>query len=134
MTIAVSAVTGTYNRLSHLKRLVASVRSSISPYPYEIVLVDGGSTDGTIEWCKSQPDVTLIEQGELLGAIKAFNAGCKAATGRYVAILNDDIEIKGKTLSTAYEYLEKYPQVGQVAFENDIRGKADPRRTRRARA
>ena len=114
----ISIVSGTYNRLNHLKRMVQSVRKSIGNLAYEIVLVDGGSNDGTIAWCKKQGDVVLIEQGELVGAIRAFNAGCWKARGRYVAILNDDIEVVGGTLKKAHKYLECHPQCGQVAFEN----------------
>jgi glycosyltransferase involved in cell wall biosynthesis len=115
-----SYVTGTYNRLGYLKQLVDSVRASISTgIPYEIVLVDGGSTDGTIEWCKAQHDIVLIEQGKLLGAIKAFNAGCRAARGEYVVIGNDDILILDETLLCAIEFMQSNPDVGVGCFYQD---------------
>lgn len=120
-----SIVSGTYNRLDHLKRMVDSVRGSVLDLNYEIILVDGGSTDGTIEWCKEQDDIVLIEQGELRGAIPAFNEGAYAAQGECVALLNDDIEVSGNTLRKAYMYLKNHPHVGQVALENDVRGTAD---------
>ena len=124
----VSVVSGTYNRLRLLQRMVSSVRASIGSIPYEIVLVDGGSTDGTIGWCREQPDVVLIEQGELLGAVKAFNAGCMAAHGEYVVILNDDIEVRGHTLALASSTLDRAYGVGQVAFENIVTGNDPTRR------
>lgn len=126
--VKISAVTGTYNRLKHLKRMVTSLRSSVGDTPYEIIIADGGSTDGTLEWCRQQPNMVLIEQGELLGAIKAFNAACARASGEYVAILNDDVLVNGKTLNIACKYLGENPHVGQVAFYNVVRGN-DPRRT-----
>lgn len=122
--IQLSIVSGTYNRLSHLQRMVASARASMNGLiAYEFVLVDGGSTDGTLEWCKSQADVMLIEQGELLGAIKAFNAGFKAARGRYVVIGNDDIEYIGSTLPAALVYMDENPGVGIGCFEQDRNGR-----------
>lgn len=130
--IDLSIVTGTYNRLKHLQKMVASCRSSVKDLKYEIILVDGGSTDGTIGWCKQQHDVKLIEQGELLGGIIAFNAGCEAARGVYVAILNDDIEVVGDTLSRGVEYLKSNPWCGQVAFENQVVGTGDARRPKLA--
>lgn len=118
--IELSVVTGTYNRLPHLQRMVESARQSIGVgIPYEIVLVDGGSTDGTIEWAKAQPDVVLIEQGELLGAIKAFNAGLYAAQGRYCVIGNDDVLYEDETLLKAISYMQDNPGVGCGCFYQD---------------
>lgn len=132
--VEISIVSGTYNRLPLLQKLVASCQQSVGSHSYEIVLVDGGSTDGTIEWCKERDDVRLIEQGELLGAIRAFNAGCRAAQGDYVAILNDDIEVVGDTLARSRDYLYDNPHIGQIAFENIIKGKGDPKRTKLSKA
>jgi glycosyltransferase involved in cell wall biosynthesis len=71
--IEVSVVSGTFNRLVMLQKMVYSVRQSTAGLSYEIVLCDGGSTDGTLAWIKQQPDIRLIEHGELRGAIAAFN-------------------------------------------------------------
>lgn len=128
--VDLSIVTGTYNRLPYLQKLVASCRSSVGDLKHEFIIVDGGSTDGTIGWCKSQRGVKLIEQGELLGGIPAFNAGCDAARGDYVAILNDDIEVVGDTLHRATVYLKANPWCGQVAFENKVVGGGDAKRQR----
>ena len=118
--IVLSYVTGTYNRLHSLQRMVQSVRESIGKgIPYEIVLVDGGSTDGTIEWCKAQPDIVLIEQGQLLGAIKAFNAGFRAARGTYVVAGNDDIVLIDETLVHAISFMQDNPNVGIGCFWQD---------------
>jgi hypothetical protein len=125
-----SIVSGTYNRLASLQRMVESVRKSVLSLTYEIILVDGGSTDGTLEWARKQHDVILLEQGELLGAIKAFNAGAELAKGKYVAFLNDDIEVYEATLFAAYTYFEEHPNTGQIAFENKIANpQGDPNRT-----
>jgi glycosyltransferase involved in cell wall biosynthesis len=100
--------------------MVASVRSSIGVgIPYEIVLVDGGSSDGTLSWAKAQKDVVLIEQGELLGAIKAFNAGLYAAKGTYCVVGNDDIIYHDETLINAVAYMQDNPNVGVGCFLQD---------------
>jgi len=114
--MSLSLVSGTYNRLPLLKRMVASARIAVGDVPYTFIIVDGGSTDGTIEWLKAQKDVHLIEHGELKGAIKAYNDGCKAATSRYVVILNDDIEVTPGTLEKSYHFMESNQMVGQGAF------------------
>lgn len=118
--IEVSIVSGTYNRLRHLKNMVESIRRSVKyGLPYEIVLVDGGSTDGTIPWCKSQSDVVLIEQGELLGAVKAFNAGAMAAKGRYVILANDDIEFIDEAILSGFSFMQDNLDVGVGCFYQD---------------
>src|SRR5687767_6498686 len=53
----ISIVTGTYNRLDSLQRMIKSVRSQMPRHiAYELVIVDGGSTDGTLAWCEAQAD------------------------------------------------------------------------------
>lgn len=124
MEIEISVVTGTYNRLGYLQAMIESARHSIGVgLPYEIIVVDGGSTDGTPVWCKMQKDVVFIEQGELLGAVKAFTAGFDVAKGRYVVIGNDDIEFIDESIQTAYAYLEDHKDVGIGCFYQDRGGK-----------
>lgn len=122
---AISIVTGTFSRLPLLKRMVDSARKSC-PLPLEFVLVDGGSSDGTLEWAREQADVRLIEHGRLMGAIKAFNEGATAARAPYVVLANDDIEFLPGGLLRAFAHLEDNPDAGAVAFQDNrpARGKA----------
>lgn len=113
-------VSGTYNRLPLLKDMVASARAALPPgIRYQFVLVDGGSTDGTLEWCRAQTDVHLIEQGELLGAVKAFDAGAFAADAEYVILANDDITFAPNSILPGIVWLEEHPGCGAVAFEDN---------------
>ena len=120
----ISIVSGTYNRLSYLQKMVSSVRNSIIyGLEYEIVLVDGGSTDSTQEWCKKQSDIKLIEHGELRGAVKAFNDGAFAASGKYVIMANDDIEFVNNSITLAYVYMDTHPTCGGGCFYQDRDGR-----------
>jgi glycosyltransferase involved in cell wall biosynthesis len=122
----VSIVSGTYNRLPYLQKMVLSVRHSLADIygiEYEIVLVDGGSNDTTQEWCKQQPDIKLIEHGKLEGAVKAFNDGAYAATGKYVIMANDDIEFVDNSILLAYVYMETHPNCGGGCFYQDRGGR-----------
>lgn len=118
----ISIVTGTYNRIESLKRMIQSVWESLAGYgfhSFEIIIVDGGSTDGTIELCKGLPNVRLIEQGELLGAVKAFNAGAEVAKGKYVVLANDDITFLADSILRVYRFMESHPNIGIGCFYQD---------------
>ena len=103
-----------------LRDMVQSVRDNLLPgIQYEIVIVDGGSTDGSIEWAKAQSDVLLIEDGALLGAISAFTRGAKTATGKYVLLSNDDITFYDGSVIPAIVYLENNMKCGAIAFSDN---------------
>lgn len=114
----VTLVSGTYNRLPILQDMIASARREVlSTLKMEVLLVDGGSTDGTLEWAATQPDVRVIRQTKLHGAILAFNDGFYAAHGRYVVIANDDVVFQPGSIAAAFAILEDTPDIGAVAFE-----------------
>jgi len=111
-----SVIFGTYNRLKALKRTLDHARASARPLAVEFVIADGGSTDGTLEFLREQPDVTLIEQGGLFGACQAMNECCRLVRADRVCNLNDDALCMGDCLYRACEYLDNNPDVGQVAL------------------
>lgn len=112
----VSVVLGTIDRRDLLVECLAAVRMAAGALPYEIVVCDGGSTDGTLELLRMQPDVLLIEHGERRGAVKAYNDCFKKATGRYVAWINDDLILAPGTLPAAVEMLESDAGLGLVGI------------------
>ena len=87
----VSVVIPTFNRASVITRALGSVLLQTHP-PEEIVVVDDGSTDDTAERVRAEfPGVRLIEQ-ENRGVSAARNAGIRAATGTWIALLDSDDE------------------------------------------
>src|SRR5205814_3087641 len=83
-----------------LEPAIESVRSNGTRAPYELIVVDGGSTDGSVAWLTSQNDVVTIVQhnrGEFRGQPVRrrswgyfMNLGFKCAQGRYVLMISDD--------------------------------------------
>lgn len=123
----ISVVSGTYNRLPSLKRMVESARLAIGDalgVSLTFCLVDGGSQDGTQKWCLSQPDITLIEHGKLLGAIKAFNDGAFTAQAEYIILANDDIEFVEDSILLAYTYMQSNPDCGIGCFFQNRNGQS----------
>lgn len=120
MKPVVSVVSGTYNRLDLLKDMIDSARKAAPVgVPIDFVVCDGGSTDGTLDWLQQQPDATVIEHGELRGAIRAFTDAAYAATGKYVLLANDDVTFAPDSILAALAHLESNPDCGAVAFEDN---------------
>jgi len=116
----IALVTGTYNRLPLLQRMIASFERSLPRHiNYEIILVDGGSTDGTPEWCAGNNRIRLIQHGGLRGAIAAFCDGARCATADYVLLANDDVEFRPGGVMAAVAHLERNRACGAVAFADN---------------
>ena len=113
----VSIVLPTFNRFSRLKRCIAMIRQNVA-CPHEVIVVDGGSTDGARDWLREQDDLRVILEPEREGAVKAFNKGFRAAAGHYVMWLNDDAYPLPGSVEAAVAMIERpdLSDVGMVAF------------------
>lgn len=80
-----------YNLLEYLTICIKSIRQMVPESAREIVVVDNGSEDGSIEWLKEQSDVVLVENGENLGFPKGCNVGIRVAKAENdIFLLNND--------------------------------------------
>ena len=88
----VSVVIPTFNRLDVLPEVLAALEAQAGAPPFELVVVDDGSTDGTASFlaARSCRVPTRILTQENRGPAAARNAGVAAARGRLVAFLGDD--------------------------------------------
>lgn len=111
-----SIVLGTFNRLQMLMDCVGSIRKAVGKLSYEIVITDGGSTDGTLKWLALQSDIKTIRHGELRGPVAAYNDAFHAALGEFVAYINDDLELKRDILEEAVILLRTNPDIGIISL------------------
>ena len=77
-----SIITLTYNNLSYTKKFIESLYKYTQDF--ELIIVDNGSTDGTVEYLKTLNSVKLILNKENLGFSKGNNQGIGIAEGEYI--------------------------------------------------
>jgi glycosyltransferase involved in cell wall biosynthesis len=105
MTMRFSIVVPTLDRKGMLVSAIESIRTQRWS-DVEIIVVDGGSTDGTIEHFSTVSDVCLL-RGPDRGIYDAFNKGIARATGEVVGILNsDDAYEPGSFVAVARAFAE----------------------------
>jgi GT2 family glycosyltransferase len=84
----------TWNGIELTKRCIGSLNPGALPETVSVIVVDNGSTDGTPEYLRGLPRVTLIENGKNLGYAKAVNIGIRAARpDADIVLLNNDVEL-----------------------------------------
>lgn len=92
----ISIVTGTLNRKHLLPKLIENTVNNCPQL--ELVLVDGGSSDGTLEYLKelSHPQIKLIEVGHRSSYAHFMNLGIRSATNELICQWNDDAFLLNK--------------------------------------
>jgi len=131
-TNGLSIVLGTFNRKHFLKLTIKSIRNELktASFPHEIIVIDGGSTDGTLQWLTQQKDIIIIIQynrGTWKGKIierKSWgyfmNLGFFCAQGKYICMLSDDcLVIPGAIINGYNLFNEKTgnnEKIGAISF------------------
>ena len=104
----VSIVVVTYNALPWIERCLESVRG------HETIVVDHGSTDGTLELVRERfPEATLVEQ-ENKGLGGGSNAGMRLATGDYYLLLNSDAWALGDAVDRLAAFADEHSRAAVV--------------------
>ncbi|MCX5935888.1 MAG: glycosyltransferase, partial [Pseudanabaena sp. LacPavin_0818_WC45_MAG_42_6] len=97
-----SIIIPTYNRLPILQKCLQALEAQNFAQPYEVVVVDDGSTDGTIEFLQTHvdefPHVRLILQNHE-GAAIARNTGIDVALGETIVFIDSDLVVTPVFLS-----------------------------------
>lgn len=82
---------------------------------FEIIIVDNGSTDSSIEFIKNNfPKIKIIKLEKNLGFAKAVNIGVKKSKAKFIVLLNNDTEVDKDWLKNLVKIAKKYKDVGSV--------------------
>jgi len=106
MNMKISVVTPSFNSISTIRETLDSVASQ-DYSNVEHIVVDGGSTDGTIELLKEYPDLTWVSEKDE-GHYHAMDKGTRSAFGDVVAILNADDCYRPGVLTEVAKAFEKH--------------------------
>jgi hypothetical protein len=84
--------------------------------PLEIIVVDNGSTDGSVQFLRSKyPSVQILENRHNLGYAEGNNKGIEQAKGKYVVTLNNDVIVDAAWLDKSVHYLENDEHLGIIS-------------------
>lgn len=110
----ISIVTPSYNQASFLEETIRSISSQGYPN-LEYIVMDGGSTDGSIDIIrKHQEGIAFWRSERDAGQSDALCRGFQRANGEVLAYLNSDDTLEQGTLKIVGEYMASHPEVDLV--------------------
>ncbi|MBI3558460.1 MAG: glycosyltransferase family 2 protein [Deltaproteobacteria bacterium] len=138
MSLLASLVIPVFNQVKFTQDCLESILRDSDRQPYEIIIVDNGSTDGTRQYLetksreldRSRDRLITICNETNLGVAPAWNQGLKAATGRTIGILNNDIVVTRGWYRSLLWAMD-YHRIGMISpyaaggpFDYDLEGRS----------
>lgn len=120
----VSVIIPAHQRRDELKRCLATLfqqkgTPELPLPPFEVIIVDNGSTDGTAEMLATEfPQTIVLQNCENLGASQARNQALRIARGRYIWFLDSDSVVQNRdTLAWLIRLMEESPSIASLGGE-----------------
>ncbi len=112
MTPTVDVIIVNYNTRDRTLECISSVLQQNLP-GHRVVLVDNGSTDGSVEAiAAAHPEVLLVDVGENVGFARGVNRGVDAGDGEFVLLLNPDATAFPGSLEALLRFATEHPEHG----------------------
>lgn len=104
-----------WNTNSLLQKCLESIVKFTHDIHYEIIVIDNGSSDGSVEAIKSMfPSVILIENDKNMGFAKGVNQGLKKTKGKNILLLNSDTYLMENTFTKMVDLMKKQNHIGAM--------------------
>jgi glycosyltransferase involved in cell wall biosynthesis len=113
MSVKLSVIIASYNHENYIEKTLQSIEEQTFQ-DFEIILIDDGSTDGTVEAAKNANSRAKIIVQENQGVDAARNRGITMAQGQYMCFIDsDDLELPDR-FQRQVEKLDSDPEIGLV--------------------
>ena len=113
--VDVSIVIVNWNTRDLLLKCIESLKIKTQQTKIEIIVSDNNSSDDSAEAVKKHyPDVTVLRNASNLGFAKANNVGIRFAKGKYICLVNSDIELVDDVVDKLYQYIETHNNIGAI--------------------
>lgn len=110
----VSILVVSYNTVDLTRQCLASL-SAGTDRPYEVILVENASSDGTVEMIRREfRSVRLIAMPRNIGFARAVNLAARYSSGKYVLLLNPDTRMHPGTIDRLVDFARMHPEAGLV--------------------
>jgi N-acetylglucosaminyl-diphospho-decaprenol L-rhamnosyltransferase len=114
-TVTLSVIISTYNAREVLGDCLQSIYQSPPSEPYEIIVVDDASADGTSEMVRARfPEVRLLRNEINRHYTISNNRAFDQARGQYLYLLNNDTIVLPQALDRMLAFLREHPEAGAV--------------------
>ena len=108
----VSIIIVNFNGFRFLKTCFNSLRNCTYPN-LEIIFIDNCSTDESVAFVKKNyPEVKIVQNPENYMFARGNNEGIKIANGKYICLLNNDIEVDSGFIEPIIDVFETHPEIG----------------------
>ena len=107
-----SIVVPVHNKFYFTYFCLAAIIYSCAGLPYEVIVVDDGSSDPTGDIERMFANLRVVRHAKAQGFVGACNAGAAAARGEYIVFLNNDTEVTGRWLEELALPFEGFADVG----------------------
>jgi len=103
----ISIIIVSFNSRKFISKCLESISKCFKGLKHEIIIVDNGSKDGTIDILKEKKEITLVQNVKNEGYAKACNQGARIACGKYLFFANPDIEFEDNIPDKIFIFLSK---------------------------
>lgn len=113
--LEVSIIIVSYNTREVTLACLDSIVKYTTSCTFEIILIDNGSSDGTLDAVRARfPSVRIVANTKNIGFAAANNQGIALATGQYILLLNPDTEVDEYSISNTLHYARQRPEAGVI--------------------